>query len=224
MLVSSMLWKPVINHAFSNFKTVMTKPCLGYCIKQGRSQEVSFIKNQIHYYLKFGLPILQNCLEKQCCSSHLMNDLNFFLIFTSMYVHTFPVCIYMHYMYAWCLQRLVESTGYSGTEVTNYYVDAGNQCWVLWKSNKCSLLSSYVCSPELWHFRYGSPSWVWHPLYVHQFPNKCLPWHLWFLVPLVKIVEICLSLFPSSMWSEIIFSRVFYSQSSKQNFSLYCIL
>lgn len=45
----------------------------------------------------------------------------------------------------------------------NHHMGAENQSWILWKSNQCSLLSSHLCSPEIWHFIYGSPRWVRHP-------------------------------------------------------------
>jgi hypothetical protein len=76
-------------------------------------------------------------------------------LFYPICVNFLSVCIYEHYMLAWCLWTQEACINFLGLElqtVVSCHIGAGNSPWVLCKNSKCSYRLSHLSS--LWGIFY----------------------------------------------------------------------
>ena len=102
----------------------------------------ALIKNESAIALNLDFPFSKTVWKINVVLAYWDMTLSFLLIFIYKCVSAVPACVSIHHMSARCLQRLEE-----GLQIfVSHYLDAGNQSWVLWKSNKCFLLLSHLSS------------------------------------------------------------------------------
>jgi hypothetical protein len=78
------------------------------------------------------------------------------VLYVCMYVCMYVcICMYVHCVHSWCLQKSEEDIGSLELElqmVVGTHVNAGNWTWVLCKNNKCPYLLSHLSSPAFHYF------------------------------------------------------------------------